>query len=68
MPQWRQFSDLTNSAPNPIEACSDRMRVAREHRLNSVSGNPSKVGVVDPGRPQARDIAVAALVRANVET
>ena len=48
------------------EAHTYRMGIARKHRLDSVPCDLGQVGVVDASGAQVRDVAVAALVGADV--
>jgi len=42
------------------------MRIPRQHRLDAMASDLGKVGIVDAGSSQVRDVAVAALVGADV--
>lgn len=42
------------------------MRIPRQHRLDAVACDLGQVGVVNAGSSQVRDVAVAALVGADV--
>jgi hypothetical protein len=42
------------------------MNVPRQHRLNPMTGNLSQIGIVDSCSAKVRDVAVAALVGADV--
>jgi len=42
------------------------MGIARQHRLHSMAGYLGQVGIVDAGRPEMRDVAVPALMGADV--
>lgn len=55
-----------NQTTHWLEACSNRMRISREHRLDAVPGNFGQVGVVDAGSAEVRDVRVAALMGADV--
>lgn len=52
----------SNSAVTP----SDRMRIPREHRLDSVADDLSQVRVIDASGSEVGDVGVAALVGADV--
>lgn len=47
-------------------ATPDRVLIPRQHRLDPVPRNLGQVGVVDAGGSQMRDVAVTALVGADV--
>jgi len=53
---------------NGREAATDRVRIPRQHGLDAVAGDLGQVGVVDAGGAEVGDVAVAALVGADVET
>lgn len=57
---------LTNNVANSIEADSDGMGITRQHRLNTMASDLREICVVDAGSTKMRDVAVAALVRADV--
>ena len=42
------------------------MRVSRQHRLDAVAGDLGQVGIIDAGSAEVGDVAVAALVGADV--
>lgn len=42
------------------------MRVVRQHRLDPMPSDFSKIRVVDAGYSEMRDVAMAALMRADV--
>lgn len=44
------------------------MRIASQHRLDSMPGDLGKIRVIDAGNSQMRDVAMAALVGADVGT
>jgi hypothetical protein len=48
------------------EASSQRMRIAGQHRLYSVPRNLGQISIIDACSPHMRDVAVAALVGADV--
>lgn len=60
----RSFS--LDDGPNGGEALAHRVRVARQHRLDPMSRDLGQIGVVDSRCPQMRDVAVAALMGADV--
>ena len=57
---------LANGNPDGRVAKTYGMRIARQHRLDTVSGNLSQVGIIDSYGPQMGDIGVATLVRADI--
>ena len=57
---------LTDSFPDCRKASAERMRVPRQHRLDPVPDDLGQVSVVDAGGSEVGDVAVAALVGADV--
>lgn len=66
-----RLSDHPDSSPDqvahPMEADSNCVRVSREHRLYAVPCNLGEVGIVYSGGAEMSDVAVAALVGADVQ-
>ena len=55
-----------NCLANDGETLSGRMRVTRQHHQHTMSGDLGQIGVVDAGGSQVGDVAVSALVGADV--
>jgi hypothetical protein len=55
--------DLVSNTP---EALANGVRVAGQHRLDSMSNYLRQICVVDASSPKMRDIAMTALVGADV--
>ena len=62
----RSGAALPDQAPNGTRTVSGGVRVSGKHSHEAVAGDIREVGVVDPCGPQVRDVAVAALVGANI--
>lgn len=65
-PRLAAWISSTYDRAGNIKIDAYRVRVARQHRLYSVPRDLSEIRIVDPGGSQVRDIAVAALVGADV--
>lgn len=61
-----QGSLSANRAADSLKTLPHCMRVSRQHRLDTVAGDFGQVGVVDAGGAEVGDVAVAALVGADV--
>lgn len=57
---------LADSAPDCVEAIAFRMGVPRQHGRYLMAHNLGQIGIVDARSAQMRDVAVAALVGADV--
>ena len=57
---------LTDGLTYVLETFAHGMHVPSEHRLNTMTDDLGQIRVIDAGHPQVRDIAVAALVGADV--
>lgn len=44
------------------------MRIARKHRLDSMPGDLCQIGIIDASGPEVGDVAVATLMRTEIET
>lgn len=55
-----------NESPNHRGTCADWMRVSREHRLDPMPSHLGQIGVINACGVEVGDIAVAALVGADV--
>jgi hypothetical protein len=57
----------SDDVAHAVKALAHGMRVPRQHRLDAMPRDLGQIGVVDAGSPQVRDLAVAALVGADVQ-
>lgn len=58
---------LSDRSSNGSEAATGCVRVARDHGLDAMPHHLGQVGVADARLSKIRDVAVAALMRSNVE-
>jgi hypothetical protein len=59
---------LADQLPHLLERTPERVRVVREHRLHGMAADRGKVGVVNSGSPQKREVRVAEFVRLAVKS
>src|SRR3954452_12739175 len=62
----RPSSFLLDRNSHSSKALASCMRVSRQHRLDSLSSTVGEIGVIDAGSAQVRDVAMAALVGADI--